>query len=143
MALSNSDKEDIRGLFREEIGDLRVLVREELCKEIDKNPKIDKIDDLVEEVKLVRQVQGQQSLQMSELRADVRDLKTNYRTQSVLLEDLESRFTTVCEAIDDNLNVQSQVRNHEVRLTSVESLQTLMRRTLREHSRRLNLLTNY
>lgn len=74
----------------------------------------------------------------AQIKTQLNDLKASARTQAIFLEDLESRLTTICEAIDQSFDSRAAISSHDIRLASIESVQSLMRRTLREHARRLN-----
>jgi hypothetical protein len=100
----------------------------------------DSIKGLESEVKLIRIVQGEQSIMIRTLQTAVNGLNSSYRTQSVLFEDLNDQFTTVAEMAEDSLGLRTQVRDHEVRLNEVESEQKLLKTTVAEHSRKLKKL---
>lgn len=76
-----------------------------------------------------------QNMIIKEILLDVRQTKESVRHLRILYEDLDDRFTTLAEAVTDNLNVRREVDNHENRLHSVETDQKLLKKTVRIHSR--------
>lgn len=74
----------------------------------------------------------------AQIKTQLNELKASARAHSIFLEDLESRFTTICDTIDDSFDSRAAISSLDIRLTNLESIQNFMRRTLKEHSRRLN-----
>ena len=85
----------------------------------------------------MRQQFGQQGMMLKTLQIDVNSIKQSVRRLGILYEDLDDHFSIATELLHDNLNVRDQIYDHETRLTNVESVQTIMKRTVREHSRKL------
>lgn len=91
---------------------------------------------IIQDVQAIRHIVGRHSMELKELRVDVGSLKTAYRHQSVLLEDLDSRFTTLAEAVDQSLDSRQQGRDHEGRLAEVETNQNSIKAILAAHNAR-------
>jgi hypothetical protein len=112
--LTQADKDDIRGIITELVPS---IVRGEIS--------------------LIRKVQGSQSIMLRTLLTDVSHLKELAREQGILYEDLEHRFTTLAEAVDENLTVRNTVLDHEDRLAAAEATQSILKSTVTAHSRQL------
>lgn len=99
-------REETRGIIRDET---RAIVREET-------------QTIFEDVKFLRQVQGQQSIMLRTLTTDVSQIKEAVRAQGVFYEKLENHFTALAENVSENLSLSKQVRDHETRLRHLETL---------------------
>jgi chromosome segregation ATPase len=74
---------------------------------------------------------------VQKLQGSYKDLKDSVYRLEVLNEDFDHRMAADAELLRNNLNVRDQVRDHETRLGSVESFQTIVKDTVRDHSRQL------
>ncbi len=68
------------------------------------------------------------------------DIREEQLRQSVLMEDLDDKFTQVAESISENLNVKSRVDGHQARITDLEANSKLTRSVVTLHSRQLKAL---
>lgn len=71
------------------------------------------------------------------LEATVHVLKESVHRLEGLNEEFDERMKADGELIRENLNVRDQVRAHETRLCQAESLQTILKNTVRDHSHKL------
>lgn len=71
------------------------------------------------------------------VKAETADIRKKVYRLEVLYEDLDHRFRADSELLRSNLKVKDQVDNHENRLTSIESTQSLLKKAVTEHSKQL------
>jgi len=97
-----------------------------------------KFNGLNEKFNGLRDQLSNQNMVLKEIRTDLGQVKHSVRRLGILYEDLDDRFTTLTEAVTDNLKVRGKVNDHEDRLQNVETGQKLLKKTVRIHSRQLN-----
>ena len=116
----------IRQVIREEVPPIvREIVKTEL--DINLEPRFEAIGQDLQNITLELQRHSQA---LDEHSRELHRL-------GVLYEDLDDRFQADSELLRDSLGVERQVRDHEDRLTAVESTQQILKKTVTDHSRQL------
>ncbi len=129
-----------KGSLSEISDELRVLIREVIQDSVPQIIK-DTVPQMIEEAvpRMIRDETADMRAEISvqgsilrSVRSDVSQLKHSVRGQSVLLkeqgvllEDLESRFTSVTELLISNLDVEPTIVDHEARIRGLESFRAL------------------
>ncbi len=116
--------EQVPGIINTSVPDIvRTIVREETA-DMRQETAV-----MRQDIATIREVQGSQGIMLRTLLTSTSQLKRLARDQGIFYEDLENRFTTLAEAVDENLTVRSTVVDHENRLTDIESSQTILKST--------------
>ncbi len=71
------------------------------------------------------------------VREETLDLRVELDRIGILLEDMDSTIATMLELLVINLDIKTQVEDHEPRITNLESSNTMFAKTLRSHARQL------
>lgn len=88
MALTKSDLQDIGALVRDAINETVPEIVDGIIR-----------TELKAELEPVQLIQSQQARTLQAIQIDLRGLKSAYREQSILLEDLESRFDILAKVV--------------------------------------------
>lgn len=71
------------------------------------------------------------------VREETADMRVELNRIGVLLEDMDSTIATMLELLVINLDIKTQVEDHEPRISKLETNQAMFSSTLRSHSRQL------
>lgn len=96
-----------------------------------------KLEQKLEE-KLEQKLEQKFEEKLAPIRTDISELKTSVHGLEVLYEDLDERFRADSQFLHESLQLTDTVKDHDGRLTSIESTQALLVATVTEHSKKLS-----